>query len=160
MKETRFKISAYGVIRREGHILLVRYVDPQSGRKWWTLPGGKLEHGEDPVDALAREVQEETGYHASVTNLLGVGSRVHDVDWGIPGGAELHAVAIYYAFAVVGGELRSEADGSTDTARWLPEEDVVDLDRAVVVDTALDLERRRPGDGHPVPVTVAGRLRH
>lgn len=160
MKETRFKISAYGVIRREGHILLVRYIDPHSGRKWWTLPGGKLEHGEDPVDALAREVREETGYDASVKTLLGVGSRVNDVDWGIPGGAELHTVGVYYDVTIVGGELRSETDGSTDEARWLPEEDVADLDRAVVVDTALDLERRRPGDGRPAPVTVTGRLRH
>ena len=159
MKETRFKISAYGVIRRDEHILLVRYVDPGSGRKWWTLPGGKLEHGEDPVDALVREAHEETGYDVSVESLLGVGSRVHDVDWGIPGGAELHTVGIYYDVNIVGGDLRSETDGSTDEARWLPEDAVVDLDRAVVVDTALDLERRRPDDGHPAPVTVGGRLR-
>ncbi|MFD5214410.1 NUDIX domain-containing protein [Microbacterium sp. NPDC058345] len=160
MKETRFKISAYGLIRREGQILLVRYVDPQTGRKWWTLPGGKLEHGEDPVDAVVREIHEETGYDASVKTLLGVGSRVNDVDWGIPGGAELHAVGVYYIVDIVGGTLVNEDDGSTDEARWLPEEDVVDLDRAVVVDIALDLERRRPADGRPVSVAVVDRLRH
>ncbi len=44
--------------------------------------------------------------------------------------------------------------------RWLPEQDVVDLDRAIVVDTALDLERRRPEDGRAARVAVTGRLRH
>lgn len=30
----------------------------------WTLPGGKVEHAEDPFDAMVREVAEETGCEA------------------------------------------------------------------------------------------------
>jgi 8-oxo-dGTP diphosphatase len=160
MKETRFKIAAYGMCQREGHLLLARYVDPRSGEKWWTLPGGKLEHGEDPVEAVVREVHEETGYEVAVSHLLGVGSRTNDVAWGIPGGAELHSVGVYYAVQVTGGELTNEDEGSTDEARWFPLGEVGGLDRAVPIDIALDLHQRRPADGRPEPVPVVGQLRH
>lgn len=159
MKETRFKIAAYGVCLRNGHMLLARYVDPRSGEKWWTLPGGKLKHGEDPVAAVIREVREETGYDVQVTRLLGVDSRTSDVDWGIPGGAELHSVGVYYAVEVMGGELTNEDEGTTDKARWTPLGAVEGVDRAVLVDIALGLHKRRPVDGCPEPVPVDGRLR-
>ena len=38
----------------------------------WTLPKGKLESGESPLEAALREVREETGYGASLVNFAGV----------------------------------------------------------------------------------------
>lgn len=43
----------------QGHVLLVRHSYHDSDR--WTLPGGGLKRGEDPVAAGARELEEETG---------------------------------------------------------------------------------------------------
>ena len=40
-------------------LLLQRYKEPFSG--FWTAPGGKLEPGEDPRQAIVREIREETG---------------------------------------------------------------------------------------------------
>lgn len=141
-------------------LLLARYVDPSTGDTWWTLPGGKLHHGEDPLAAVRREVREESGYDASVLRLLGIGSRTNRVDWGIPGGAELHSIGVLYEVAVLRGELTHEQAGSTDRASWVPGVDVAGLERAVIVDIGLDLLRRRPDNGHPHPVPVVGRLRH
>lgn len=42
------------------------------GPRNWTIPGGGMEKGESPVDALRREVEEETGYIVQVTRLVGV----------------------------------------------------------------------------------------
>jgi 8-oxo-dGTP diphosphatase len=48
--------GAYALIVRDGALLIV---DENSG---WFLPGGGLEDGESPVDALHREMLEETGF--------------------------------------------------------------------------------------------------
>ncbi|MCH0541392.1 NUDIX hydrolase [Streptomyces sp. MUM 203J] len=45
----------------EGRLLLLRYGPRQpAGGSWW-LPGGMLDHGEDPWTAARREMREETG---------------------------------------------------------------------------------------------------
>ena len=46
-----------------GRLLLLDCTDPaRPGVRWWELPGGGVEPGEDEVDALVREVREETGF--------------------------------------------------------------------------------------------------
>jgi ADP-ribose pyrophosphatase YjhB (NUDIX family) len=42
------------------------------GPRGWTTPGGRLESGESPIEALVREVHEETGYLVQAKRLLGV----------------------------------------------------------------------------------------
>lgn len=46
----------------------------------WTLPGGALESGEDPISAVIREVYEETGYRVRCGDLVGVYSTPHQDD--------------------------------------------------------------------------------
>ncbi|MEV4514744.1 NUDIX domain-containing protein [Dactylosporangium sp. NPDC049525] len=125
-----------------------------------TLPGGKVEHAEDPFDTVVREVAEETGYEARVEQLLGVDSRTRQVQWGDPGGAELHHVGIFYRVQATGGALRHETNGSTDLTRWMPVTEVPDLERSVVLEVGLELHRSAPPSGHVAPIQVAGLLRH
>jgi 8-oxo-dGTP diphosphatase len=139
--------------------LLARYISPARAERYWTLPGGKVEHGEDPHDAVVREVAEETGYLVEVEQLLGVQSLVHHVDWGSPSGGELHRVGIIYRVRVTGGELRNETGGSTDLADWISVTLVPSLERTVTIDTALELARDRPPGGHVEPVLPGGLLR-
>lgn len=51
-----------------GRMLLVRHAD----RGIWVLPGGAIDPGETPADALVRELWEETGLHVEPAALLGV----------------------------------------------------------------------------------------
>ena len=89
--------GAYGVVRRDGWVLLVW---DQEDREWY-FPGGGIEAGESPEEALAREVTEETGFRlVSCTPLVdadqptakGVTKQCHfflaDVDDTEPGPAE------------------------------------------------------------------------
>jgi 8-oxo-dGTP diphosphatase len=154
------RLAAYGVCLRQDQILLARYVSPDGTQRHWTLPGGKVEHGEDPSDAVVREVDEETGYRVTVEQLLGLDSRAHHVRWGSPEGSELHKVGILYRVKITGGELRNEVDGSTDLAAWIPVARVPSLERAVIIDTALELERSRPPNGRVEPLPVRGLLRY
>jgi len=65
-----FRLAAYAVCLEGGRVLLARHVPPK-GESNWTLPGGRVEHAEDPFDAVIREVAEETGCDAVVDRLLG-----------------------------------------------------------------------------------------
>jgi acetyl-CoA carboxylase carboxyl transferase subunit beta len=61
------RVLAAGAVVRDatGRLLLVRRAhDPEAGR--WTLPGGRVEAGESPAAAAAREVAEETGLEVAV----------------------------------------------------------------------------------------------
>jgi ADP-ribose pyrophosphatase YjhB (NUDIX family) len=118
-RETR--VSAYAVcVDDAGRLLLCRiapgYTIADDGK--WTLPGGGIEHGEDPRDAAIRELAEETGLRGEIGELLVVDSwarRFHERD-----GSETdyHGIRICYRCRIVGGELRPELDGSTDAAAW------------------------------------------
>lgn len=53
-----FRLSIKGVIFNDGgHVLVVK----ESGRDFWDLPGGGMDHGETIKDAIAREFREEVG---------------------------------------------------------------------------------------------------
>ncbi|HIE40604.1 MAG TPA: Nudix family hydrolase [Thiomicrorhabdus sp.] len=52
---------AIGVLRRKGLVCLALRQAHQSFSDCWEFPGGKIEQGESPVEALTREMQEELG---------------------------------------------------------------------------------------------------
>lgn len=56
--------SCVAALDGEGNILLVRQYRFAAGQELLELPAGKLEPGEDPEKAAARELEEETGYTA------------------------------------------------------------------------------------------------
>jgi 8-oxo-dGTP diphosphatase len=128
------RVGAYAVIERDGAVLLARWIGSDPPR--WTLPGGGLDHGEDPRDAAVREVEEETGYKVELRRLLTVESFRQMVER--PDGPVDHqTIAVLYTADVVGGELRHEVDGSTDIAAWVPLADVGGLVRGGLVDLGL-----------------------
>jgi 8-oxo-dGTP pyrophosphatase MutT (NUDIX family) len=49
------------VLDPEGRVLLVRFVNPDTGEQFWTTPGGGIDPGESLDDAVRRELREETG---------------------------------------------------------------------------------------------------
>jgi 8-oxo-dGTP diphosphatase len=55
-------------IIKNDQILMVQH--RHDGREYWTLPGGGIEAGETAVEAVIREVREETGLVATVARLL------------------------------------------------------------------------------------------
>lgn len=52
--------SVGGVVLRDGRVLLARHTYG-AGKGWLIIPGGYVQTGESPEDALRREVYEETG---------------------------------------------------------------------------------------------------
>ncbi|HEX3707510.1 MAG TPA: NUDIX domain-containing protein [Mycobacteriales bacterium] len=96
-------ICAGAVIKDDaGRILLVRRAH-QPAIDTWTVPGGRVERGETPAEAAAREVHEETGLVVEIGELIAtvpvMGFLVHD-----------------FAATVTGGEL-APGDDAAD-AQW------------------------------------------
>jgi 8-oxo-dGTP diphosphatase len=153
-----FRLAAYAVCIVDGRVLLARHVPP-TGDSHWTLPGGRVEHAEDPFDAVVREVAEETGCESVVERLLGVDSRV------IPAaearsGIKHQNVGVFYQVRITGGVLRPEPNGETAESVWTPIPDVAGLCRSSLVDIGLALARTLPATGHVAPVAVGGLVQH
>ncbi len=129
------RVAAYAVIIDEDRILLAHWNSPT--RPAWTMPGGGLDPGEDPMDAAVREVLEETGFHVELDGILGTDSQVIAEKDRFHGSGPIQALRIVYRAHVVGGELRNEEDGSTDEAAWFSLSEVASLTRVGLVDTAM-----------------------
>jgi 8-oxo-dGTP pyrophosphatase MutT (NUDIX family) len=120
------RLAVYALLRRDGDVLLTRISPLGAHPGVWTLPGGGLDHGEPPREALAREVREECGIEASVGDLLDV----HDTHFEgtAPSGRfeDFHGVHLVFC-ATVADDAEPhvvETDGTTDAVAWVPVADV------------------------------------
>jgi 8-oxo-dGTP diphosphatase len=120
-------VAAYAVIVRDERILLSRLAPRISRHELWTLPGGGLDHGEDPRDAVLREIKEETGLDAQVGETVRVYSAHIPGAWRDGQQVDAHALRIVYDGWVAPDAPQprcTEVDGSTVDAAWIPIADV------------------------------------
>lgn len=125
----RQRVAAYAVILRRDHILLSRLSEAVTADELWTLPGGGLDHGEDPRDAVVREVHEETGLDVEIGETARVYSAHLPGVWRGGRRVDAHALRIVYDgwVPVDAPEPRVlEVGGSTSEAAWHPVGDVLD----------------------------------
>ncbi|MCW2851236.1 MAG: hydrolase [Nocardioides sp.] len=123
------RVAAYAVILRDGRILLSRLAPRLSRGEMWTLPGGGIDHGEDPREAVVREVHEETGLPVSIGDTAHTFSLHVPDTWRHGRRADAHSVRIVYDgwVPVDAPEPRVvEVDGSTVDAAWHPLAGVLD----------------------------------
>ena len=59
-----------GILLRDGKILLAQRKEAASFALKWEFPGGKIEPGESPEEALERELQEELGIHTHTGRIF------------------------------------------------------------------------------------------
>lgn len=122
-------VAVGAVIVRDDNVVLIRRGQPPL-QGAWSLPGGVVELGETLIEALVREVQEETGLTVTVGPVVAVLDRIdrmHDDR------VEFHYVIIDYLCTASGGTLVSRSDAAE--ARW--------AHRATLADYELTPEANR-----------------
>jgi 8-oxo-dGTP pyrophosphatase MutT (NUDIX family) len=114
----RLQRVAIALVVEAGQVLMVRhhrFVTDDSG---WELPGGIVEHGEDPAAAASREVEEETGWRpGALEPLVGFQPMVGMVD-------TPHDIFVATSARQIGEPADLEAGGH---AEWIPLDAVPDL---------------------------------
>ena len=146
------RVGAYAICTdAEGRLLVCRLAPGYPSTGAWTLPGGGVEFGEHPDDAVIRELREETGLNGAIERIALVSSSTFPKPSSRPG--PLHAVAILYRVRITGGSLTVEVGGSTDACEWMSVAAIRASPRVSLVDAALDWLAREssPADGEPAP---------
>jgi 8-oxo-dGTP diphosphatase len=111
---------AQAIIFSAGKILMVRHNDLFIGKQYWCLPGGGIEAGETPEQAVIRELMEETGLQISLIRKIAEES--------FPEVSQGYAATITFLAKVVEGKLRlgydpEQADWKIkflQEVKWLP----------------------------------------
>ena len=107
----RPQLAVSAGIFRDGKILLVRRArEPSKGV--YTFPGGRVEFGESLIEALTREMREETGLVIKVIGLAGFREALPAKT-----GGHGHFVILPFAARWVSGEVA--LNDELDDARWL-----------------------------------------
>ena len=125
----------------QGRLLLQRRADNQL----WSVPGGAVELGESVLDALHREVLEETGLEVKVERLIGVYSNP-DYIVAYDDGEVRQQFSLAFACQVTGGSIQTSSE--TMDVQWFPPDDLANLDLSAGAARRIDDYRR--GDNQPV----------
>jgi len=115
-------VAVAGVVMNEnGEILLVKHTKDGT----WGCPGGQVENGENLIEALVREVKEESGIDIKVGELFWVGSNTATHEG--YNGVKIVPTKVLFNFTctAVGGELQSSDE--TSEACWVKREEVHDM---------------------------------
>ncbi|HEY8584111.1 MAG TPA: NUDIX hydrolase [Capillimicrobium sp.] len=126
-------VTAYAFVRDDQgrYLVLRRAKEPCLGE--WDLPGGFVEAGETPAQAIARELREETGLEIEIERILGAFT-------GQYGAGGKWTIDVGFVARAAGGDFRLDAEKSA--AAWLPLDQLPRLAFAGERDGLAELRRK------------------
>ncbi len=102
-------------IIREEKVLMIKE-NKASVKNKWNFPSGRIEYGEDILDAARREAKEETGYDIRVTGTTGIYNFISSSN---------HQVILFHFIGeIIGGSLLLDAREIIDS-KWLSLRDLL-----------------------------------
>ncbi|MEW6617904.1 MAG: NUDIX domain-containing protein [bacterium] len=126
------------VILKEDKILLVQH--QKKGRKYWLLPGGRVDFGESLIEALERELLEEANIKVKVGNLLFISDAIS------PDNGKRHIINIFFEGKIIGGELKIGNEEILQQIEFIPVSQLDKLTFYPMVKEELKewLQKRKP----------------
>jgi len=118
----RQRLAAYAIVLSERGVLATEFSTRTAVPGSWGLPGGGIDPGENPSQAVLREAVEETAQHIEIAHLLDIQTD-HWIGRSPSGVIEdFHAVRIIYAATCPhpGDPVVNDVGGTTASARWVP----------------------------------------
>lgn len=131
----RPQLAASAVIFRDGQFLVVRRANAP-GRGLYSVPGGRVEHGETLHQAVAREVREETGLAIDIVGFAGWREVLPDPTSGRTG----HYLVISFAAHWRAGEVILNEE--LDDFRWIAPDGLGELRTTQGLAEIVDAARR------------------
>jgi len=123
MVPSRPELCVGVVALHDGNLLMIRRGHgPAAGE--WSLPGGRVEHGELLAEAVTRELREETALEAVCGELIGWVERMGDDESDSDG--DYHYVILDFEVTVLDDADPVAGDDAAE-ARWVPLAEVTDL---------------------------------
>ena len=105
-------IEVVAAIIRKGDKIFATQRGYRDWKDWWEFPGGKVEPGETPEEALVREIREELDTEIRVDKFL------YTVEWDYP---TFHLTMHCYMSSLVKGDLHLNEH---EAARWLGKDEI------------------------------------
>ncbi|MDQ0647922.1 8-oxo-dGTP pyrophosphatase MutT (NUDIX family) [Microbacterium natoriense] len=127
-------LPAVTAVIRDGHRYLLA---KHRGASVWGTIGGAIEPGEEPADAVAREVLEEIGLAPQVGSIVGAYGG-EDFVFAYPNGDRVSYITIAFLCAVPRGSRFTFTDDELSEARWFTRDEIATLPREVWIDRILD----------------------
>jgi len=117
----RQRVAAYAVVVTGDLLLLTQLAGSTGAAGRWNLPGGGIDPGESPTEAVVREVAEETGQVVDRVRLVDVMTQ-HWVGRSERGAEDYHAVRLLHSARCERPTrpVVHDVGGSTSDARWVP----------------------------------------
>jgi len=143
------------IIEKDGKFVLVRenpkVVMPDAGK--WNQPAGWIDLGENPLEAVKREVLEETGYRFVPEALLGVYSLVRQ-DLKEKLGATPHAIKLIFTGKIENMDSPAVITDEIEEVRWFTPEEIYAMDKVTLRDEDIKNEIRDylKGVRHPLEI--------
>ncbi|WP_392544641.1 NUDIX hydrolase [Oryzobacter telluris] len=132
------RVAAYAVVVADDRVLLTQLAARTGAGGRWNLPGGGLDPGEGPEEAVVREVLEETGQVVEDVRLVDVMTQ-HWVGRSPRGLEDYHAVRLLHTARCPRPTLPVVHDvgGSTADARWVRLDELGSVEVVASVPVAL-----------------------
>ncbi|MFH1096206.1 MAG: NUDIX hydrolase [Candidatus Desantisbacteria bacterium] len=133
---SKIDIRVAACIIENNKILMIQH--KKDDKKYWLLPGGRIEYGETIIQAIKRELIEETGVEISVGKLMFVSDA-------IPEDNNRHILNMFFEAEIVGGEIRLGDEEILNAVEFI---DIDKIDELIIYPLIKEELKQYIKDGH------------